>query len=92
MYHILPYTKARAKRLGVTIIPSVKLGKKIDVFSPDGDYICSIGDIKYSDYPTYIKTHGKEYADFRRYLYKIRHDKDRRNIGSRGWFADYLLW
>ena len=92
MYHILPYTITRAKRLGVVVKPSLKKGKKIDVFTPDGDYICSIGDIHYKDYPTYIKTHGKEYADFRRELYKRRHAKDRSVIGSKGWFADYLLW
>lgn len=92
MYHILPYTHYRAKRLGVTIIPSVLEGKKIDIFSPEGDYICSVGDINYSDYPTYLETHGKYYADKRRELYKMRHAKDRQKIGSKGWFADYLLW
>lgn len=92
MYHILPYTIARAKRLGVIIKPSQKKGKKIDVFSPDGDYICSVGALGYGDYPTFIELHGQEYADKRRELYKKRHRKDIQEIGSKGWFADYLLW
>ena len=92
MYHILPYTIARAKRLGVIIRPSLKKGKKIDVFTPDGEFICSIGALGYGDYPTFIETHGQEYADNKRRLYKRRHEKDRHEVGSRGWFADYLLW
>jgi hypothetical protein len=44
------------------------------------------------DYPSYIKAKGKEYADERRRLYRIRHDKDRKVRGSAGWWADKLLW
>jgi len=91
-YHILPYTIARAKRLGVIVKPSNIRGKKIDVFSPDGDYICSVGALGYGDYPTFIELHGQEFADKRRKLYKRRHEKDRHEVGSKGWFADYLLW
>jgi hypothetical protein len=92
MYHILPYTIARARRLGVSIQPSTIRGKKIDVFTPEGDYICSVGAVGYGDFPTYLESHGKEYAETRRRLYKQRHAKDIQEIGSRGWFADYLLW
>jgi len=91
-YVILPYTRERAKRLGVIVKPSLKKGKKIDVFTPDGDYICSVGALGYGDFPTFTETHGQEYADNKRRLYKIRHRKDIQNVGSRGWFADYLLW
>jgi hypothetical protein len=91
-YTILPYTIARAKRLGVVVQPSQKKGKKIDVFYPNGEYICSVGALGYGDYPTFTELHGQEYADNKRRLYKIRHRKDIQEIGSRGWFADYLLW
>lgn len=91
-YNILPYTIARAKRLGVIVKSSSIRGKKIDVFSPDGEYICSVGALGYGDYPTFIELHGQEYADKRRELYKKRHRKDIKEIGSKGWFADYLLW
>jgi hypothetical protein len=91
-YVILPYTITRAKRLGVIIRPSLKKGKKIDVFTPDGEFICSIGALGYGDYPHFIETHGQEYADKKRRNYKRRHEKDRHEVGSRGWFADYLLW
>jgi len=59
-----------------------------------GDYIVSVGDSRYSDYPTYIKTKGKgkKYADERRRLYKIRHEKTRGVVGSASWYADKLLW
>jgi len=92
MYHILPYTIDRAKRLGVIVKPSLKKGKKIDVFLPDGDYICSIGALGYGDYSHFIESHGLEYANKKRTLYKRRHAKDIQEFGSRGWFADYLLW
>jgi len=35
---------------------------------------------------------GKEYADERRRLYKMRHEKDRNKVGSPGFYADKLLW
>jgi hypothetical protein len=92
MYNILPYTITRAERLGVIIEPSLKKGKKLDVFTQNGEYICSVGALGYGDYPTFIETEGQEYADKKRRLYKIRHRKDIQEIGSKGWFADYLLW
>jgi hypothetical protein len=49
--------------------------KKIDVYK-NGQLISSVGALGYSDYPTYIKENGKFYADKRRKLYKIRHNKD----------------
>lgn len=92
MYRILPYTLNRAKQLGVVVIPSDRKGKKIDVYSPTGRYICSVGAIGFNDYPTYLKKYGKKIADERRRLYKIRHDSDRHVRGSAGWYADKLLW
>jgi hypothetical protein len=90
-YSITNYTKSQAKKLGVVVKPSSIKGKKIDVFKND-QKIASVGAIGYSDYPTYIKTKGKAYADERRRLYKIRHSKDRNVKGSDGYYADKLLW
>jgi len=91
-YRITSYTKARAKKLGVTIKPSTVKGKKIDVFNKKGEKLASIGALGYGDYPTFVKTKGLDYADSRRHMYKIRHEKDRHKRGSAGYFADQLLW
>lgn len=91
MYEITQYSNERAKRLGVSIKPSDKKNKKIDVYK-DGEYIVSIGDIRYKDFPTYKKEQGEEYANKRREAYKKRHEKDRHNKGTAGWFADKILW
>lgn len=91
MYEIKPRQRANAKKLGVTIKPSTNKKKKVDVFK-DGKKIASIGAISYSDYATYIKTDGKEFADNRKRLYKIRHEKTRKKIGSNSYYADQILW
>ena len=91
-YHILPYTYTQAKRIGVKISPSDNTKYKLQIFNKNGDFITYCGANGYSDYPTYIKTHGKTYADQRRKLYKLRHQKDRHIKGTRGWYADQLLW
>ena len=71
---------------------SIKPNYKIDIYDENFDKIISIGSIKYSDYPTYIITHGLEYANKRRKLYKLRHNKDRNIPYSRGWYSDKILW
>ena len=91
MYVIQPHTFKQAKKLGVKVKPSTSLGKKIDVFKDDVK-IASVGDTRYSDYATYMQTHGKSYADERRRLYKIRHNKYRSNPYSNSYYADKLLW
>ena len=91
-YTITNYTKERARKLGVIVKPSTVKGKKIDVFNKKGEKLASVGALGMGDYPTFIKTKGKEYADSRRRLYKMRHDKDRHKRGSRGYYADKLLW
>lgn len=92
MYDITDYTYNKAKKLGVWVRPSVKKGKKIDVFSNQGEYIASVGGYGYFDYPHYLLEKGKEYADFRRNLYKLRHRKDISKKYSNGWWANELLW
>ena len=91
MYKIKEYTFKRAKKLGVEVKPSNRKFKKIDVFK-NGEKIASVGDTRYNDYPTFIIEKGKEYADKRRRLYKIRHNKTRGKIGSPSYWADQLLW
>ena len=95
-YNILPYSKEQAKKLGVEIKPSTNLLKKIDVFK-NGKKVASIGARGMNDYPTYMEKEKKGYfpkghAKQRRKLYKQRHEKDRHNIGSNGWYADKILW
>ena len=90
-YKIKRHTYTQAKRLGVVVKPSKVKGKKIDVFKK-GKKVASVGAIGYNDYPTYIQKKGKKYADERRRLYKIRHNKDRKKKGSRSYYADQLLW
>jgi len=90
-YTITQYTRDRAKELGVQVKHSTDPSKKIDVFK-DGKKIVACGGMGYNDYPTYMKKFGKEYADERRRLYKIRHNKDRKTPGTAGYYADKLLW
>ena len=91
VYQIKPYSYEQAKKLNVEIKPSNKKDKKIDVYK-DKKYICSIGDIHYYDYPTYIQNNGITFANERRKLYKKRHNKDRNIKNSSGYFADKILW
>ena len=65
---------------------------KIDPYAYNKQYIMSIGDTRYNDYRSYIKEKGKEYADNRRRLYKIRHEKNRHKEGTPSYYADQLLW
>jgi len=91
-YRISQYTKNQAKKLNVVVKPSSVKGKKIDVFSKKGKKLASVGALGYNDYPTFIRKKGIEYADVRRSLYKMRHEKDRHERGTAGYYADKLLW
>jgi hypothetical protein len=92
MYEITKYSYIKAKELGVKIKPSIHKGKKIDVYDANNNFITAIGDIRYNDYPNYVLERGKTYADNRRRLYNIRHEKDSKVIGSAGFFSKNLLW
>jgi hypothetical protein len=87
MYQVSDYSKERAKILGVEIKSSQTAGKKLDVYH-QGLLIASIGDMNYSDYPTYLSTRGKEYADERKRLYHMRHKSN----GLRELLSLFLLW
>lgn len=99
-YRIKTYTKNQARKLGVIVKKSTNKKKKIDVFKKQKDKngkmilkkIASVGAIGYNDYPTFIQTKGKSYADKRRKLYKIRHNKYRNIKGTNSYWADKLLW
>jgi hypothetical protein len=90
-YKILPYSFQQAEKLGVKIKPSQKKDKKIDVFK-NNKLVTSIGAKNYKDFPTYTKEKGKEFADERRRLYKLRHKKNSSVVGSAGYYADKILW
>lgn len=91
-YEIQPYTFNKAKELGVQVKPSVTGNYKLDVLDKRGDIITRVGDRRYGDFPTFLKQEGKTFADKRRKAYKVRHEKDRKQKGTRGYFADQLLW
>lgn len=90
-YIILPYTYQQAKKVNVKIERSDKPKYKLKVITQKGDIIYC-GAKGYNDYPTYMKKYGKEFADKRRKLYKMRHEKDRHQVGTPGYYADKLLW
>ena len=75
VYRITNYTRSRARSLGVTVKPSTRKGKKIDVFKGDKK-VASIGAAGMNDYPTYIRSKGLKYAKQRRILYRKRHAKE----------------
>jgi hypothetical protein len=87
MYQIKPYHLQQAKRLGVEIKPSSKKFYKLDVYK-DGEYLTSIGDIRYKDYQLY-KEIDPELGERKRELYWKRHAKDN---GIRGIMAREILW
>jgi len=92
MYKILPYTYEQAKKLNVIVKPSENPKFKIDVYDLNNKFLFSGGSPAYQDYPHYIQSKGKQYADERRKLYIMRHYKEIKNIKSRGWYISKLLW
>jgi hypothetical protein len=91
-YEIQPYTHLMSYKYGVKSVVSKNPNKKIDVLDFNGSYICSIGDIRYKDFPTYYKERGERYAEKRRELYHRRHMKHKDKIGSKSFYASRLLW
>ena len=90
-YEIQQYSIDQAKKHGYTVKVSTNKKKKLDVFK-DNVKICSIGDLLYKDYPTYIQEKGLDYAKVRRQLYYNRHKKDIQIKGSPGYLSSILLW
>jgi hypothetical protein len=90
-YTITNYTRRQARRLGVKVKHSTNKTKKIDVYKKNKK-IASVGAAGMSDYPTHMKLKGKQFADKRRRLYKMRHERERHKKWTRGWLSDQLLW
>ena len=94
-YKITEYTKQQADKLGVVVKPSTNKSKKLDVFK-NGEKVASVGAIQngvpMGDYPTYLKTNGKEFADERRRLFNKRFEKQSKVKNSNAYFAKNLLW
>ena len=81
----LAKAQARARELGVTVKPSTRKHKKLDVYDREGRRLASIGHLDYSDF----LQHGDPE---RRRLYKKRHKKNRHIKGTAGFYADKILW
>ena len=95
-YKIKPLQEQKAKKLLVTIKPSTRKNKKIDVFKK-GEKIASIGGVYpsgkfYGDYATYIQNEGLLIANKKRKSYRARHDGEQKKIGSPGFYSWYILW
>lgn len=95
-YTISDYTRRRARALGVTVKPSSRKGKKIDVFKGDKK-VASVGALGMMDYPSYRRAERmgqvpKGTAEKRRRSYKARHGKYRSRVGTPSYYADKLLW
>ena len=91
-YKIQPYSFIQAKNLKVIIKPSKHKNKKVDVYNSNGELLASVGHPAYSDYPTYVKDKGREYANERRRLYHLRTKKAAEKVGSAAYFALNILW
>ncbi len=90
MYNITDYTFERAKEINVIVQPSKRKNKKIDVYNMEGQYITSVGYLSMSDYPTYIKTHGLDYANERRKRFYQRFNNIQ--VNTTMWYTAFLLW
>ncbi len=89
-YKIKSRQVKNAKKLGVTIKSSNLKTKKLDVFKDDKK-IASIGAKGYTDYSTMLLK-DKTQAEKKKKAYKARHEKNRKVVGSRGYYADKILW
>ena len=90
-YEIKQYSYDQARKHGYVVKVPTNKKKKI-VSYKDNVKICTIGDILYKDYPTYIQDKGADYAKVRRQLYHKRHKKDIEIKGSPGYLSSILLW
>ena len=93
MYEIQPYTYKQAEGLGLIVKPSTRANKKIDVYDKrDNQYITSVGDVRYGDYPTYVKILGQDYADKRKYAFHKRFKTNEVKPYSNIYYSSKLLW
>ena len=90
-YTITSYTRSKARALGVQVKLSKNKKKKLDVFK-NGKKVASVGSRGMGDFPTFKKTKGIVFAKKRQKAYKARMEKNRKKVGSPGYYADKLLW
>ena len=76
------------------IAPSTRKNKKYDVYTSDGQYLASFGDVRYQQYYDKIGAyeHLNHYDNNRRNNYIKRHIKDIHNYNKAGYFSYYYLW
>jgi hypothetical protein len=91
MYEITPEQYDIAKDIGVYIFPSDKKKYKLDVYTNEGAFFTSIGSSAHKDYFIYDRDDGKDVAENRRRLFKLRTEK-KSIVGNRTWLARKLLW
>jgi hypothetical protein len=80
-----------AKNIGVNITPSNVKNKKLSVYK-NGVKVADIGSYGALDYSIYKSEFGINYANERKRLYKIRHQKYRNIKGTPAYYADQILW
>ncbi len=69
--------------------------KKIDVFDKDGHkFLCSVGDIRYLDYPYLLAKYGIKYADTRKTLHNLQLEAKHKTIRNYTcvYYENLLLW
>jgi len=88
---LLAIVQRKARRIGVSVKPSTRKNKKLDVFK-NNKKVASIGHTSYKDFLLYKRSEGTKKANDRRRLYKIRHNKHRSKVGSASYYADKILW
>jgi|TARA_R100000479_G_scaffold144912_1_gene80328 hypothetical protein len=82
--YVMSRVKANARKIGVTVKPSTRKGKKIDVFKGDKK-VASVGDATMQDFT-------KHRDEQRRRNFKSRFQKQRTKVGTPAYYADKLLW
>jgi hypothetical protein len=81
---LLNKAQRKAKKLGVKVKLSTRKNKKLDVFKNEKK-VGSIGDIRYADFNIHKDKKRRE-------LYKKRHNKYRKKVGTNSYYADKILW
>ena len=80
----IPIAKKLAKKLGVSVKPSLNPCKKLDVFDR-GKKVATIGSRQHEDFLQHKDTK-------KRTSYKKRMERHRHKLGSPSFYADKILW
>lgn len=87
-YQISEYSLEKAKTLGVELRPSNTKMKTIDIYKND-EFVCSIGNKRYLDFPALVDKFGMNVACDKRREYKIRHKYSK---GEVAFFTNKIIW